>query len=226
MITLEDVSLQVTRASGFWRRDAYKLLDNINFSVSGGTVSLLVGGSASGKTLLARGLLRILPDDVRMTGTYHAKGPRAYLPQARSHLDPLAPVARQITRAGLPDAGLPFSGRYPHQISGGEAKRALMAMMPDAASVIADEPTAGLDPAAARIVMSELAARAKDGAAVLVITHDLMTTLPFAQEVLLLDQGRLAAHHATAAFTADGAALSPAARRYWRALPENGFHAD
>ncbi|MFT3662518.1 MAG: ATP-binding cassette domain-containing protein [Gordonia sp. (in: high G+C Gram-positive bacteria)] len=65
--------------------------------------------------------------------------------------------------------------RYPHELSGGMAQRAaLAAALAGAPEVlIADEPTSALDPDLADHVWGLLARVAAEGAAVLVITHDL-----------------------------------------------------
>ena len=55
--------------------------------------------------------------------------------------------------------------------------------------LIADEPTAGLDGANRDIVLSRLRAHADRGGAVLLISHDLVSVLPLADRVLLLEAG-------------------------------------
>ena len=66
--------------------------------------------------------------------------------------------------------------QYPHQMSGGMARRALMAIAfccePDL--VIADEPTRGLDRQVCIEILEELVSWAKErGGAILMVTHDL-----------------------------------------------------
>ncbi|MFJ1293475.1 ATP-binding cassette domain-containing protein [Paracoccus yeei] len=185
-----------------------------------------------------------------MIGAYPAglRGRRiALMPQQVSHLDPLARVERQIawaarragSRAGagghaarrLADLGLAAgTGRlFPNQLSGGMARRVLLAAATGGAPdlLVADEPTAGLDPDCRDTVLRLLRERAAAGGAVLLITHDLHATLPFADRVAILDEGRLCGVEAARDFQGDGAALTAAhARLLWRALPENGFRVD
>lgn len=76
----------------------------------------------------------------------------------------------------LPDG---VGKRYPHELSGGMAQRAAIAaaLAGRPELLIADEPTSALDPDNAHAVWRLLAEAAADGAAVLVITHDLASLL-------------------------------------------------
>ncbi|MBA5848081.1 ATP-binding cassette domain-containing protein, partial [Gordonia amicalis] len=66
---------------------------------------------------------------------------------------------------------------YPHELSGGMAQRAAIAaaLAGDPQILVADEPTSALDPELAATIWDLLAATARRGAAVLVITHDVET---------------------------------------------------
>ena len=227
MISLRNVSLQTRQRCGFWRHRSHSLLSHLTFDIPAGEVTLLAGASGCGKTLLARAILNVLPQDVKLSGRIVAPSQLAYLPQAISHLDPTATIGRQIRRSHGKHPVLPaqLAPRYPHQLSGGEAKRALIAMMPEAEAIIADEPTAGLDPDTAAEVIGLLAQKAAKGAAVLVITHDLAASLPSCNRLVLLQDTSVAAIHPATDF-ADPAHLSPAACAFWRAMPQNGFHHD
>jgi iron complex transport system ATP-binding protein len=81
-------------------------------------------------------------------------------------------------------------------ISGGEQRRALLAQAfcQGAEAIVLDEPTAALDPAHARAVMTALRAEcAERGAAALVVTHDLNLAARWADRVVVLDQGGVVA---------------------------------
>ena len=83
--------------------------------------------------------------------------------------------------------------RFPHQVSGGEIQRCLLAMtfIMDPGVVILDEPTASLD-AMAREVISRVILNARDrGTAVLVITHDLDLARNTADEAAVLYLGQV-----------------------------------
>ena len=62
---------------------------------------------------------------------------------------------------------------YPAQLSGGEQQRVAFcrAVLNDPPILLADEPTGNLDDANGRVILEALQARARAGAAVLVVTH-------------------------------------------------------
>lgn len=67
-----------------------------------------------------------------------------------------------------------LADRFPHELSGGELKRAAIAraLLTGPALLIADEPTTGLDSNTGRIILSYLSDYVEAGHAVLVATHD------------------------------------------------------
>ena len=95
-----------------------------------------------------------------------------------------------LARVGLADMG----GRYPHQLSGGQRQRvaiAIAAALPRSL-IIADEPTTALDPLAQEGVLRLLAGIAReDGAALLLITHDLAVVAHHADRLAVLEGGQL-----------------------------------
>jgi iron complex transport system ATP-binding protein len=81
------------------------------------------------------------------------------------------------------------------ELSGGEARRVLIAqaLCQGARCLLLDEPTAGLDPAHARAVLTTLRARCDAGATALVATHDLDLALRTATTIWLCAAGELTA---------------------------------
>ncbi len=82
--------------------------------------------------------------------------------------------------------------RFPHQLSGGEKRRAMVAMVLalDPALVILDEPTAGLDPATRAGLLDRLSAlAAARGFALLMISHDLPAAARLAARTMVLYAG-------------------------------------
>lgn len=108
-------------------------------------------------------------------------------------------------RAALSAVGLAgFEGRDPGTLSGGEKQRlaiaGLLAMRPRV--MLFDEPTTDLDPAGRTEVLAVLAGLRAEGITLLVIEHDTAAAAA-ADELLLLDAGRIVARGAPAATLAD-----------------------
>lgn len=105
------------------------------------------------------------------------------------------PEARAQAAALWDEVGLPASrhGAYPHQLSGGEARRAMLAMALACAPrvLIADEPTAGLDAVRRRQLIDLLQRLRINGTALLLISHDLADLDALADRVLVLHGGRV-----------------------------------
>ena len=104
---------------------------------------------------------------------------------------------RAMTRAGqvLDDMGLDRDqqNRFPHQLSGGQVQRALLAMalVLDPQVLILDEPTANLDAMSKAFVSQVIENRKKRGRAVLLITHDLELASGLADELAVLYLGQV-----------------------------------
>ncbi len=99
---------------------------------------------------------------------------------------------------GLPPA---FAGRYPHQLSGGQARRVgvARALALEPKLIIADEPTAGLDVSVQGEIlnlMNELQERL--GIAILIITHNLHVVRHVADHMAIMYLGRVVEEGATA----------------------------
>jgi iron complex transport system ATP-binding protein len=88
-----------------------------------------------------------------------------------------------------------FSERRVTELSGGERSRVALArvLAVEAPVILADEPTASLDPRHQIDIMKSLRAVADKGTLVIVVTHDLGLAARFADTVLVLSEGRLVA---------------------------------
>ena len=86
-----------------------------------------------------------------------------------------------------------FSDRRVTELSGGERSRVALArvLAVEAPVILADEPTASLDPRHQIDVMKNLRTAADNGVLVIVVTHDLGLAARFADHALVLSDGRL-----------------------------------
>jgi iron complex transport system ATP-binding protein len=93
-----------------------------------------------------------------------------------------------------------FSDRRVTELSGGERSRVALArvLAVEAPVILADEPTASLDPRHQIDIMKSLRSVADRGTLVIVVTHDLGLAARFADTVLVLSEGRLVAQGAAA----------------------------
>ena len=88
-----------------------------------------------------------------------------------------------------------YRGHYPRSLSGGERQRVALASVvaawPDV--LVLDEPTRGLEQGLKDALMEFLVGYSVSGRAVVLITHDVETVARYADRVLLLENGRVAA---------------------------------
>ena len=109
-------------------------------------------------------------------------------------------AAALLQRVRLPDAHAMLA-RYPHQLSGGQRQRICiaLALATRPRFLIADEPTAALDPGIARGVLELLdALRRELDVGLLLVSHDLPLVAQIAQHVLVLRHGQCVEAGATA----------------------------
>jgi ABC-type lipoprotein export system ATPase subunit len=103
------------------------------------------------------------------------------------------PDARRRARELLAQFGvLERQAHYPPQLSGGEQQRVAFcrAVLNDPPVLLADEPTGNLDDANGRVILDALRARARAGAAVVVVSHR-ADAVAGADAVYRMREGRL-----------------------------------
>ncbi|MDR2895054.1 MAG: ABC transporter ATP-binding protein [Propionibacteriaceae bacterium] len=97
---------------------------------------------------------------------------------------------RQLAMEALERVGLGRRAKHrPGELSGGEQQRVALAraIAGGPQLLFADEPTGALDQAAGHMVVDYLQSVARDGTAVVVITHDLGLAAGFRRQISLLD---------------------------------------
>ncbi len=101
-------------------------------------------------------------------------------------------VEEAIKQVGLEG----FEKRSPFELSGGQQQRlaiaTVLAVKPDV--LVLDEPTAQLDPIGKFEVFSVIEKLAKEGSTIVVVEHEIEELATFADNILLLDQGRVKAY--------------------------------
>jgi iron complex transport system ATP-binding protein len=203
------------------RRGRRAVLDGVSAAVDGGELVGLLGPNGSGKTTLMRAALGLLPAEGAIAlggaalGTLAARERAlraSYITQERSiawavSVETLVGLGRTphrattaADRAAVETAlvAMELGGlrdRPATTLSGGERARVLIAraLAQDAPLLLADEPTAGLDPAHALLLMAAFRNLASGGRGVLISMHDLGLAARWCDRLLLLDGGRLVA---------------------------------
>ena len=191
-------------------------LDGVGMDIRPGVITGLLGPNGAGKTTLIRILLGVLPaqhGDIRLDGESLSGGDRSvwgYMPQQRG-LYPAMPVGDQVvhfarlhglsrataTRAAhtlLAELGLEEHWRdRTDRLSGGQQQQVQLAtaLVHDPVVVVLDEPFSGLDPMAVDMLSRLLRARAEAGCTVLFSSHQLDLVQDLAEEIVMVDLGRV-----------------------------------
>jgi peptide/nickel transport system ATP-binding protein len=182
--------------------------EGIDLCLRPGQVTAIVGRSAAGKSTVAQMLLGLEPPDAGELRLAKGVRPQAVFQDPYGSLDPQWTVARIIAEpaAGpvdptriadaLAEVGLDpaLATRRPHQLSGGQRQRVALAraLFAQPAVLVMDEATSALDATARRQILTlvgELTARR--GLAVVLVSHDLAAVRGLADEVLVMDHGRV-----------------------------------
>ncbi|MEV0843733.1 ATP-binding cassette domain-containing protein [Actinocatenispora sera] len=191
---------------------------DLSLAVEAGQVCALLGPNGAGKTSIMRMLLGLSTPDggrARLLGEPVALGAPVLRrvgvlidgPALVPHLSGRANLRLLWSAAGRPwpppglDAALELAGlgdaldRKVRGYSMGMRQRLMLAqaLMRQPEVLILDEPANGLDPAEVRALRERLATLARQGAAVLVSSHQLAEVQQLATHVVVLRHGRLVA---------------------------------
>jgi iron complex transport system ATP-binding protein len=191
-------------------------LRETSLELAGGTLTCLIGPNGSGKTSLLHALagigrpggsVRIGGIDPATAGPAQRQRLLAYLPASRDVHWPLA--AADLIALGLaaPDAAAvdrvaealdldEFRGRRVDRLSTGERSRVLIAraLVAEPKLLLLDEPVSNLDPRWQLRLMDHLRSLAHQrGQALLVAMHDLELARIYADRLIIMHEGRIAA---------------------------------
>ena len=252
ILEIRHLAVSFTQSDKGLRKRSFETIRDLSLQVRPGEVAAIVGASGSGKSLLAHAILGILPYNSHLEGEILYDGEPltrerqeklrgreiALIPQGVTCLDPLMKVGPQLwkgkkdaeTRRRFREAlaryglGPETEEFYPFELSGGMARRVLIA---SAAAerprlIVADEPTPGLDTGTARRILGHFRELADEGAAVLLITHDLELALEVADRVSVFYQGESVEEITPEEFRRPETLEHPFTRALWQAMQEEG----
>lgn len=200
-----------------------QIFSDVSFTLNPGETLGLVGESGSGKTTLARALLGLTPithGTIHFQGQPRATKADFTAMRAQTAMmfqdaiaslsprmtigallaEPLiihrqpalqAKIAEVLTLVGLPPD---FASRYPHELSGGQARRigVARALVLNPKLVIADEPTAGLDVSVQGEILNLMTdLKTRLNLSYLIISHNLAMVRHVSDRIAVMYLGRL-----------------------------------
>lgn len=205
-------------------------VDSFSARVAAGTTTVLLGSSGCGKTTLLRMVNRmvepssgaVLVDgtDVAASDAVSLRRRTGYVMQSagllphRRVIDNITLVPRlngqdrgqardrALELMDVLGLGRDLAGRYPHQLSGGQAQRVgvARALAADPSVLLMDEPFGAVDPLVRRELQQELLRLQRSlGKTILFITHDVDEALALGDEIILLRQGAQVAQRGSGA---------------------------
>jgi ABC-2 type transport system ATP-binding protein len=193
-------------------------LDHVSLGVSEGRVVGFLGPNGAGKTTAMRAIFGLVPADAgellwdRRPIALPERLRFGYMPEERG-LYPRMPLGEQLVyfaslhgltaaaaraavsawleRLGLADR----AGAKVEELSHGNQQRAQLAaaLLHEPELLVLDEPFAGLDPLAVRMLADVLRGEAARGAAVLFSSHQLELVQDVCEDVAIVDRGRVVA---------------------------------
>jgi ABC-2 type transport system ATP-binding protein len=204
-----------------------RAVDGLDLRVQPATVLALLGPNGAGKTTTVEvcegflrpdaGVVRVLGlDPIADSATLRPRmgvmpqGGGAYPGVRAAEMLGLVAVcsARPLDVGWLLDVlGLAGVARVPYKrLSGGQQQRLALAcaLVGRPEVVFLDEPTAGMDPQARRLVWDIIASLRADGVSVLFTTHLMEEAEALADQVVIIDHGRVVAQGSPADLTSSG----------------------
>lgn len=229
----------------------HQMVFDLNVTIKKGEILAIAGSSGSGKSLMAHAILGILPKNTVVSAEIKFKNEIVdedrlsqlrgkeitFVPQSIAYLDPLMTIEDQLMRKGINKQDffkvmdtLGFTkadlGKYPFQLSGGMARRVLIAntILSKADLIIADEPTPGLSLDLAIEVLNHFRNMANNGKGILLISHDIDLVCNIADRMSIFYGGHILETLNTKDFLKGEKYIRhPLTKAFWKALPQNDF---
>ena len=189
--------------------------EHISFTLNPGDYLCVLGENGSGKTTLMKTLLGLL---LPIDGHLHVspelrKGGIGYLPQAKQAQKDFPATVMEVVMSGVTTRPWyrPFFTKAEKEkalgnlrkigaenlakarfadLSGGQQQRVLLAraLCSTQSALLVDEPVSGLDSKATEMMYQTLKDLNESAIAVMMITHDVSASLPYATHVLLIGE--------------------------------------
>lgn len=186
-----------------------RALAPIDLEIGSGEILALMGRNGAGKSSLIKALLGVVPftGKVERGDVYPSR--IGYIPQDANDLlyhQSVAAECAQTDRDNHLPTGSTFElltklaptisiTAHPRDLSEGQRLALVLAIVlaPNPKILILDEPTRGLDYQSKFLLAAQLKARAQNGAAVLIATHDVELVAELATRILILAEGEVVA---------------------------------
>ena len=201
--------------------DTKPLLNEINLTLTGEHLTVIMGPNGAGKSLLLRMLHGLIKPDagaiqwarkrldrsIRQRQAMVFQRPVLLRRSAAANIDFVLRLAGHagskqrdalLAQAGLTDK----AGQPARLLSGGEQQRLslarALALQPDV--IFLDEPTASLDPASVAKIEEIVRAAHLAGTKIIFVTHDVAQAKRLAGEVVFMNHGRIEEHSQAKSF--------------------------
>lgn len=217
------------------------IFDHLNFTLTSGKCTCLLGVSGSGKTTLLRLIAGLLDDTAHFSGTIENSHSVAYMPQTDLLLPWLTAwdnvlIGTRLRGAPIKDVTLLakklFTSmkldsaihKYPRELSGGMRQRVALirTLLENKQIILMDEPFSALD-AITRFELQNLAAEFFKNRTVLLITHDPIEALRLADDIYVLSDKPAQAHKIAALDSAAPRALDHPDVTHYQAILYNAL---